>query len=139
MASPRLVEFAMNVQRGIDPTNAARKAGYAETTARTKAGRLVADARAAGLLPSEEEVKDVAAEVMQILRQEAPEVARALIRQAKRGDTGAAKEVLIRVLGPVVQKFAPTTPDGNEPYQPMSPDEIASRVRAILGESNADG
>lgn len=139
MTSPRLVEFARRVQLGTDPTNAARQAGYAETTALGKSGKLVKDARAAGLLPSEEEVKDVNAEIMAIFREEAPAVARALIQQAKRGDTAAAKEVLTRLLGPVVQKFAPTTPDGNEPYQPLSPDEIASRVRAILGEADADG
>lgn len=137
MTSPRLVAFAMEVQRGVDPTNAARNAGYAETTAVGKAGQLVRDARAAGLLVSEEAVRDVAAEVTAIFRDEAPAVARALVREAKRGDVGAAKEVLARVIGPVVQKFAPTNPAGDEPYQPMTPDELVKRLNALVAD--ADG
>lgn len=111
MASHRLTQFASHVARGKPATQAARLAGYSESTARTKQHALLVQARAVGLLPSENEIREIKELALSDLRAGLVDVVAALLAQAKAGDVQAAKEVLARVLGPVPQKHILATVD----------------------------
>lgn len=101
MASTRLTAFASHVQAGHHAVQAARLAGYKESYATHHSHLLTRAARAAGLLPTPEEVRDIKRQVLDILRDEAVDVARSLAARAKKDDTPAAREVLARAVGPV--------------------------------------
>jgi phage terminase small subunit len=111
VASHRLTQFASHVARGKPATQAARLAGYSESTARTKQHALLVQARAVGLLPSENEIRELRDMALRDLRAGLVDVVEALLAQAKAGDVPAAKEVLARVLGPVPQKHVLATMD----------------------------
>lgn len=111
MASHRLNQFAMHIARGLSAAEAARQAGYAESTATKRPQELLAQARAAGLLPTENEVREVKERALREMREGLVDVVRALIGQAKQGDTAAAKEVVARILGAIPQKHVLATMD----------------------------
>lgn len=124
MASDRLLRFAQAVTAGSTPSDAARAAGYAETTARTAQKRLMRMAREAGLLPSEDEQRSV----VEILREIAtPErlgrIFEAQIEAAEEGDLAAARFTVEYLAGKptqsvelqaVVDKYITRWPDDPE-------------------------
>jgi len=106
------MQFSVHVNAGKTAAEAARLAGYAESTAMHKATTLTSMARAAGLLPTEDEARSVKAQVFAELRAGVVDVVRELVKQAMDGDVPAAREVLARVLGPIPQKHAFATAEG---------------------------
>lgn len=109
MASHKLVKFASFIDRGKSATEAARLAGYSESTATTKQRYLIERARAAGFLPSGNEVREIKDQVLHEMRRDVLDVAKALIAKAKDGDVRAAKEIIGRILGPIPGKHVPAT------------------------------
>lgn len=103
MASPKLVQFALNVQQGMDATNAARAAGYADSTARVKAGQLVEQARAEGLLPTEEQARDALAVVHDAVwgddGEQFSKAWKVMVAQAQAGNVGAMRLIMEYLVG----------------------------------------
>ena len=77
MASNKLTQFAAHVQAGMQATEAARLAGYAETTAHNPQD-IVARARAAGLLVDPAVLQDAVA----IIEAALPDIARQIVAMA---------------------------------------------------------
>jgi len=53
------------------------------------------------------------------------------------GELRQLEQLTARELGQWVEKVAPTTPDGQRPYQDLSDDELRAQVRALLAEDDA--
>lgn len=107
MASARLVKFAAVLNRGgVTQKEAALRAGYAESTAHSRAADLVEQARAAGLLLTEEE----ATEPLRIIREAVTaedwkRIAAKALEQAANGDTSARKWLSEYVMGKPAEKL----------------------------------
>lgn len=114
MASDRLVRFAaiLSADPSLSHGEAARRAGYSESTARSRATDLVSSARRAGLLIDPKPIQDAVA----VIEAELPEIARVLVKLAKDGDLDAIKEAFDRARGKAKQSVDITT-DG----QPIIP------------------
>jgi hypothetical protein len=105
MASDMLVKFASNVNQGMKATDAAKAAGYKKRYAENNGGYLTAQARAAGLLMSEDRVREAAELVANRLTN--PDDLNAmldkLIQLAKKGDVPALRTWFERMFGGVPQ------------------------------------
>ena len=95
----RLVAFGQAVGRGMSAPDAARAAGYGDGYVRGHVAEIEARAREAGLIPKPEDVRDAVAESVEILRDELPNIARALVREAKAGNVPAIREAWERAAG----------------------------------------
>lgn len=97
MASDRLVRFAALIgsEPSLSVAEAARRVGYAESTASHQAAALMARARAAGLLVDPKPLQDAVA----VIEARLPEIAEVLIRLALEGDLDAIKEAFDRSRG----------------------------------------
>ena len=66
------------------------------------------------------------------------EVVKKALEQALLGDKDARKWLSEYLVGVPVQRIAPTTPDGENPYMEISADELIEMARKIA-ESGGDG
>lgn len=101
MASAKLTAFAAGVNAGMGLGEAARAAGYADTTARSGTPKLLADARAAGLILKPEAIQDAIA----IIEEGLPDLAREIVaigrgeRPKHRAQLDAIREAFDRTRG----------------------------------------
>jgi len=106
MATPRLTAFAVYVNAGMSSAEAARRAGYAETTARDQSALLVERARRAGLLVKPDVIQDAVA----IIEAALPDLAREIVamgrgeRPKHRAQLDAIREAFDRARGKAVQR-----------------------------------
>lgn len=61
----------------------------------------------------------------------------ALVKEAKRGNTAALKLLFDYLMGPPLQKIAPTTPDGENPYMNISAEQLIELARRIAHAGDA--
>ena len=59
------------------------------------------------------------------------EIVETLSKAAKRGDVQAAKLLMSYLVGIPVQKIAPTTPDGQNPYMSMDSGDLIAIAKKI--------
>ncbi len=64
------------------------------------------------------------------------EVILAAVKQAKRGDAAARKFLADYLMGTPVQKIAPTTPDGENPYMALPTEELIAIAKKIADSDN---
>ena len=57
------------------------------------------------------------------------------VSQAKRGDSSARKFLADYLMGTPIQKIAPVTPDGENPYMAMDKDELVAIAKQIAGNA----
>ena len=57
------------------------------------------------------------------------------VAQAKRGDTAARKFLADYLMGTPIQKIAPVTPDGENPYMAMDKDDLIAIAKQIIGNA----
>lgn len=66
------------------------------------------------------------------------EIIQKAVSQAKRGDTAARKFLADYLMGVPIQKIAPVTPDGENPYMSMSREELIELAKQIADAGNAE-
>lgn len=113
MASDRLVRFAAFVNAGSAEGEAARKAGYSETTAKTKLAGLRERARAAGLMLTEAEARaPVDAIRAKVTDADWRAIAERAVEDAKAGDARAREWLSDRLMGKPPQSVEHSGPGG---------------------------
>lgn len=123
MASPKEVKTAEGILAGLSAAAAMRAAGYSDPYIRTGGKGMVSRLRAAGLLPSDEDVRAVKDKVLAVLQGEAESVARAMVDAAKNGDVQAQRAVLDRAAGPVPKRHE------------VSMDDVGAVVAELLSDA----
>lgn len=58
-------------------------------------------------------------------------IIRQAVRQAKQGDKDARKWLTDYLIGPPVQRIAPTDPEGQNPYQTISDQELVELAKLV--------
>lgn len=89
-----------------------------------------------GRPPKEREAKFLEVTLSAVTFKDWEEIVKKAVAQAKRGDSTARKWLGDYLVGVPVQKIAPTTPDGENPYMSVEPAELVELARKI---ANAGG
>ena len=139
MPTVKQLTFANAVLNGASYVDAAKEAKYSE---KSNPHAIAKKVIRAGLLPDPtkqvERVAEIEAiqeqahrELVKHLNGEREEIFEALVDAATSGNSVALKEALDRLVGPIVRKVAPTTPDGSGEWQPMTNEQLAAELNAL--------
>lgn len=76
--------------------------------------------------------------VTSVTFQDWKEIILAAVKQAKRGDSQARKFLADYLMGTPIQKIAPVSPDGENPYMAMEKEELIALAEKIVEAGNAE-
>lgn len=149
-ASMRELRFAAEVNSGKSWPEAARAVGYKEEPSRV-AHRCIDKGLIADPIVVAAEVRAGVQEGLAAIREGArtwlvgfldsnrEKIGNALVEAAESGNVPAIKEALDRLIGPEVQRVAPTDPSGREPWPVLDPGELAEWVNGLVhGDDHCD-